>query len=82
MYTSGACQMVLSSAWKPKGVSVLLYAPLLAMPHTNSSGACACTHHFNFTSHTTTFTARFHFQKVFCSIILLSCSARMGASDA
>ena len=37
-----ACQRVRSSAWKPKGVSVRLYAPLLAMPHANSSGACAC----------------------------------------
>ena len=24
LYTSGACQMVRSSAWKPKGVNVLL----------------------------------------------------------
>lgn len=34
--------MVRSSAWNPKGVSVRLYAPLFAMPHANSSGACAC----------------------------------------
>ena len=36
--------MVRSSAWKPKGVSVRLYAPLLAMPQANRSGACACRH--------------------------------------
>lgn len=41
-YTSGACQMVRSSAWNPNGVSVRLYAPLFAMPHANISGARAC----------------------------------------
>ena len=38
-YVAGACQMVRSSAWKPKGVMVLLYAPLRAMPQANRSCA-------------------------------------------
>lgn len=37
MYVSRASQILLGSAWNPKGVRLLLYAPLLATPALNKS---------------------------------------------